>query len=332
MKIFGGVEGGATHSTLILYNENAEGLAEVEGPSTNLFQIGMAETCHRIAQMNQEALTKAGFPKDTKLESLGLSLSGCEVEETNTELAKKLMELYPDLVHKLPKVCSDTIGTLLTASDQGGVVLIAGTGSNSLLINPDGTEMRCGGWGHVLGDEGSAWWISRKAMKFWFDEEDNLIQPPYSSEKIAEAIKSYFGIKDRFGLLTYCYDKFEKPHFAGVCKNIAQQAEMGDPLSKHVFNEAGKALAMHITALSRKMESSLKNSLSVVCIGSVWKSWNLMKDGFVNELQENSPEIRSYKLVKLKVPMATGACYLAAGSGMNKKYTENTEVFFQYPA
>merc|ERR1711899_465046 len=103
---------------------------------------------------------------------------------------------------------------------------------------------------------GSAWWISRKAMKFWFDEEDNLIQPPYSSEKIAEAIKSYFGIKDRFGLLTYCYDKFEKPHFAGVCKNIAQQAEMGDPLSKHVFNEAGKALAMHITALSRKMESS----------------------------------------------------------------------------
>lgn len=79
--------------------------------------------------------------------------------------------------------------------------------------------MRCGGWGHVLGDEGSAWWISRKAMKFWFDEEDNLIQPPYSSEKIAEAIKSYFGIKDRFGLLTYCYDKFEKPHFAGMCLN-----------------------------------------------------------------------------------------------------------------
>ena len=119
MKIFGGVEGGATHSTLILYNENAEGLAEVEGPSTNLFQIGMAETCHRIAQMNQEALTKAGFSKDTKLEGLGLSLSGCEVEETNKELAQKLIELYPDLVHQLPKVCSDTVGSLLTASDQG---------------------------------------------------------------------------------------------------------------------------------------------------------------------------------------------------------------------
>ena len=126
MKVFGGVEGGATHSTLILFNEDASILAEVEGLGTNLFQIGMPETCHRIVKMNQEALIKAGLPKNTKLEGLGLSLSGCEVEETNKELAMKLMELYPDLVKTVPKVCSDTVGSLLTASDQGGVVLISG--------------------------------------------------------------------------------------------------------------------------------------------------------------------------------------------------------------
>ena len=91
----------------------------------------------------------------------------------------------------------------------------SGTGSNSLLVNPDGSEARCGGWGHVLGDEGSAWWIAQKAMKFWFDDEDNLIKPPFPSDKIANAIKKYFGINDRFGLLTFCYDKFDKPHFAG---------------------------------------------------------------------------------------------------------------------
>ena len=91
----------------------------------------------------------------------------------------------------------------------------SGTGSNSLLVNPDRSEARCGGWGHVLGDEGSAWWIAQKAMKFWFDDEDNLIKPPFPSDKIANAIKKYFGINDRFGLLTFCYDKFDKPHFAG---------------------------------------------------------------------------------------------------------------------
>ena len=217
--LFGGVEGGATHSTLALFNENAEILAEVEGLGTNLFQIGMDETCHRIAKMIKDAFKLAGHdPEKTALVSLGLSLSGCEVEETNAALAQKMKDLYPALIQSVPKVCSDTVGSLLTASDKGGVVLIAGTGSNSLLVNPDGSVGRCGGWGHVLGDEGGAWWIAQKAMKLWFDDLDGMNTPPYSTDRVAEAIKSYFDIPDRFGLLTYCYDKFEKPHFAGVKK------------------------------------------------------------------------------------------------------------------
>ena len=52
--------------------------------------------------------------------------------------------------------CNDTFSPLFTATNEkGGVVLIAGTGSNCLLINPSGDSVNCGGWGHLLGKETS---------------------------------------------------------------------------------------------------------------------------------------------------------------------------------
>lgn len=47
------------------------------------------------------------------------------------------------------------MGSIFTASPLGGMVLIAGTGSNALLRNPDGSTYTCGGWGAFLADEGA---------------------------------------------------------------------------------------------------------------------------------------------------------------------------------
>jgi hypothetical protein len=53
-----------------------------------------------------------------------------------------------------------------------------------------------------------------------------------------------------------------------------------------------------------------------------------LKTGFVSELTISAPMIKSFQLLQLKVPMATGACYLAAKDQIVKKYQENTEVFY----
>lgn len=84
----------------------------------------------------------------------GLGLSGCEVEEINQQLVQHLLQFYPNVSQKYV-IASDTEGSIAATSNKGGVVCIAGTGSNTLLINADGTKAQCGGWGYHLGDEGS---------------------------------------------------------------------------------------------------------------------------------------------------------------------------------
>lgn len=69
-------------------------------------------------------------------------------------MLKGLRETYPNLSEQYA-IGSDTEGSVAATSSNGGVTCIAGTGSNTLLINPDGTKHQCGGWGYLLGDEGS---------------------------------------------------------------------------------------------------------------------------------------------------------------------------------
>lgn len=130
-------------------------------------------------------------------------------------MREKLVEKYPLLSEKY-YICSDTVGAIATASELGGLVLIAGTGSNSLLLNPDGSTARCGGWGYLLGDEGSgkrflnlfihfqykntliAWWISHMAIKIMMDHEDNRAAPPHDTAIVKAAILKHFNIQDRY--------------------------------------------------------------------------------------------------------------------------------------
>jgi N-acetylglucosamine kinase len=101
----------------------------------------------------------------------------------------------------------------------------------------------------------------------------------------------HFDIKDRYDLLTHCYDRFDKPFFAGLCKRLAESANAGDALAASLFRDAGREMAAHLVAMADQISPQLASAaggLPVVCIGSVWKSFALMKDGFVQEVKANA--------------------------------------------
>ncbi|XP_032675250.1 N-acetyl-D-glucosamine kinase isoform X2 [Odontomachus brunneus] len=330
----GGIEGGATHSTLVILDGNGTRLTEVKGPHTNHWAIGINEAAARLSTMIEKGKEQLNIPKSVPLDCVGLCLSGCEEETTNRQLVQTLLQSYPHSARDYV-ISSDTLGSLRTGLESSGIVLIAGTGSNALLINPDGKTHGCGGWGHMMGDEGGAYWIAHRACKYVFDDIDDFVEAPEPISYIWPAMRNYFDVTDRNGILAYLYAKFDKSIIAGFTKEVAIGCEKGDPLCLRVFKEAGQVLARHIIAVSKKAHNDLKlapGGLKVICVGSVWQSWKFMEKGFVGEIHDKCI-VNELSLLQLTTTSALGACYLAAekiNCPFVKPYDSNVETFFHY--
>lgn len=186
-----------------------------------------------------------------------------------------------------------------------------------------------------MGDEGAAWWISNRAMKTVFDHEDKLEICPYDTSVVWDIIKSHFNIENRTDMLDHCYAKFQKSFYAKLCQKLSLAASNDDILCQHIFNDAGRQLAKMVAALIPKVDKSLTEAgyLSIICVGSVWLSWELMESGFLKEIKTRKVPFDLY-LLKLKpnMSMAVGA-YLMAADDVNfpipRDYTKHYEIFYK---
>lgn len=176
-----------------------------------------------------------------------------------------------------------------------------------------------------------AWWIAHKAVKTCFDHEDKLHISPYETSAVWEQVKKHFEVETRYDLLEHCYSKFDKAFFASLCEKLSHLASAGDELSKHLFEDAGRYLAKATLALLPNVSDKLlnKGNLNIVCVGSVWKSWPLLKHGFSTEMAKATHKF-GINLITLTQAMAIGAAYLAADSinyDLPRDYSHNYDIF-----
>lgn len=137
--------------------------------------------------------------------------------------------------------------------------------------------------------------------------------------------------------MDHCYAKFDKAFYASLCTKLAKAAENGDALSKYLFDEAGRFLAKATLALLPKVSKELivDGIFNVICVGSVWKSWHLLKNGYSKEFAKRTVA-HGINLVHLTEAMALGATYIAADAieyyHIPRDYTKNFETFHHYAA
>eukprot|EP00741_Cyanophora_paradoxa_P011296 tig00020554_g10911.t1 len=338
--LFGGVEGGATHSKAVLVDAAGNVVARAEGSGTNHYLVGMPACAKIVLDMINQAKQAAGAAGQP-LAALGLSLAGMEREEERVKLVEALRDADAGLAREYD-VCNDAIGAMATASDSGGVVVIAGTGSVCWLVRADGSRERCGGWGHMIGDEGSAYYIASRAITKIYRISEALRGPREAGLDVAPASKAmleYFQIADREGLLTTMYQSFSKPHVAGFCAKLATLAEGGDAFSRFIFAKAGNKLGGMVRAVLSRESIPAGREVTVLCVGSVWKSWGLLKEAFLAALLREDgtssfeSRIERFRLVTPRETAAVGAAALAAkraGATLPLPYDSMTAALYRH--
>ena len=159
MKYVLGFDGGATKTECVLMDLETSVRARGRSGPSNPVRVGFGGALAAVSEAGRLALQNAKVPLD-EVRGLCVGLAGAGEAEAARKMKRLLCEEYSG---KAVHVCTDLELTLEATGDGPAIVLVAGTGSAAVGRDAQGRVARVGGHGPLLGDEGSAYDIGKRA-------------------------------------------------------------------------------------------------------------------------------------------------------------------------
>ena len=233
------VGGSKTHAVLA----DATGvLAETVVGSANVASVGAREATRQLSA----ALDRLGA---TDVGVVCAGAAGADSAEQREQLGALIAGLLPaarvEVVH-------DARLLLAAAGLDTGIALISGTGSVAWGSTPDGRSARAGGWGYLLGDEGSGYGVARAAVRHALGRLDRGEAP----DRLTEALVAGCGLTAPQHLQERFYANPERRYWARQAGVVFTCAAAGDPAAQAVVDEAATALATLVRTVARVLGST----------------------------------------------------------------------------
>lgn len=286
-----GVDGGGTKTEAVAYDLNGEVLAKSLTGFGNLVN-DKEEALKNVTDSIKAIIDQLG--RDG-LKGIYLGLAGSEVGDNARIVYEEVKEKF-EIEASVMNDSDLALKALLKGED--GILVIAGTGSIAFGIK-DNNQLKCGGWGHLLGDEGSAYKISIEAIKKMINDQDYGIEMTDLSKDILSELK-FDKVDDIVGFV-YSSTKDEIAQLAGL---VSKHAESGDEFSKNVLVVEGRDIAKQAERIYKKLEF---NSCRIGLVGGVIRKSKFLRQAF-EEYLNNNVKVESF--VDDDVSAAKGAYYI----------------------
>jgi N-acetylglucosamine kinase-like BadF-type ATPase len=190
------------------------------------------------------------------------------------------------------------------APGEPGVVIIAGTGSISYGRNAAGQAARAGGWGYVLGDEGSGYWIGRHALRAVVREADR--RGPRTS--LTPRTLAHFGVSRPQDLIHEIYFGGMRPGaIAALAAEVQAAFSEGDAAAAGILEVGVRELVSSASSVVARLRLE-REPFTFVLSGGIFRAVPWMRD----QLAERLPRVAAdARIMRLEIEPAEGAVRLA---------------------
>jgi N-acetylglucosamine kinase-like BadF-type ATPase len=301
------IDGGQTSTKALLARINGTILGSGLGGPSDHFHIegGVEKNRRAIVGAIDSVLAATGVAPD-QIVAIAFGLTGAPAGSRAYELVKEIVgeRLTPGQITVVPDMVSNLAGA---SGGEAGVVLIAGGGSIGYGITADGATAVAGGYGYLLGDEGSAFDIGLRAISAATRAADLRAEPT----ALQAVVKEHFEIERERDLPWVVYRAgFSRERISLLAPKVATAAQAGDIAAIDILRTAGEELALTALGVMRQLFAP-GTPVAVYLTGGVFKAGDLLVDPLRTRLQKDWPEAEPRMP---RFPPAVGALILAARS------------------
>ena len=280
-RFFIGIDGGGTKTIGLLADQSGHIIGKAESGASNYHAVGEEQTKQVLSDIVSGLISDANASLESCTCCLGLAGVASSVDR-----------------HVIGRICDDIglpgnrilthdaqIALVGGAEELSGVIIIAGTGSIVYGIDSEGRDAQAGGWGHLLGDEGSGYDIARRAFQAVARAADGRGDPTLLSSLMLGALE--FSQPRNLIPWMHSVSKDKVAQLAGI---VFDAASAGDPVAQGILDEAADELTVAARVVIDKLGFS--QPFNLVLSGGIFSHQPTFVESMRSRLKYIAPHAR----------------------------------------
>jgi len=267
------VDGGGSKSRMLLVDDNLRLAGEGQSLGTNTNHTPLEE-----ARANLKDCLRQTIPNGVKrIDRAYVTLMGDKRDLSS------LLEEYECEVLPLDE---PQAGLWAGALRETGFVALSGTGSDAFYVGANKRTASLGGWGLLMGDEGSGAWIGQQALRAVIRDLAGIGPRTLLTDRAHDALETRGDIWEIIRQL-YAAPSYVR-YMAAFVPEAACAASEGDILALDIFVQAGEHLADLLLLLVQSVNPPPMDRFCVLS-GGAWKAHPAMFESFAARMFESEP-------------------------------------------